>query len=90
MESFAVENGRQKKAATTTFGMIRRGNASDLAKMKPHFFRVMLDFMLQDAKISLLSMLPFSISSMTCACVMLEYKNQERKLPPQIQISPSP
>ncbi|CAI0554279.1 unnamed protein product [Linum tenue] len=51
MESFGMKDGRQNKKAKPTFGMIRRGNASDMEKMKPHFFRVMLDFMLKDAKI---------------------------------------
>ncbi|CAI0553929.1 unnamed protein product [Linum tenue] len=52
METFGMKDGGQnKKATTTTFGMIRRGNASAMEKMKPHFFRVMLDFMLQDSKI---------------------------------------
>ncbi|CAI0554276.1 unnamed protein product [Linum tenue] len=51
METFGMKDGGQNKKATTTFGMIRRGNASAMEKMKPHFFRVMLDFMLQDSKI---------------------------------------
>ncbi|CAI0429461.1 unnamed protein product [Linum tenue] len=51
MESFGMKDGSQMKSTSTTFGLIRRGNASDMEKMKPHFFRVMLDFMLKDAKI---------------------------------------
>ncbi|CAI0429692.1 unnamed protein product [Linum tenue] len=50
MESSGREDGSQNKK-TTSFGLIRRGNASYMEKMRPHFFRVMLDFMLQDAKI---------------------------------------
>ncbi|CAI0429690.1 unnamed protein product [Linum tenue] len=51
MESFGMKDGGQSKKAKATFGLIRRGNASDMEKMKPHFFRVMLEFMLQDSKI---------------------------------------
>ncbi|CAI0429456.1 unnamed protein product [Linum tenue] len=46
-----MKDGGQNKKAKATFGKTRRGNAFDVEKMKPHFFRVMFDSMLKDATI---------------------------------------